>query len=35
LRVGLEVSPAAAAGLVAGDFVLGQIISGVSRGMLH
>jgi hypothetical protein len=35
LRVGLEVSPAAAAGLVAGDFVLGQIISGFSRGMLH
>ena len=35
LRVGLEVSPGAAAGLVAGDFVLGQIISGFSRGMLH
>ena len=35
LRSGLEVSPAAAAGLVAGDFVLGQIISSFSRGMLH
>ncbi len=35
LRIGLEVSPGAAAGLVAGDFVLGQIISGFSRGMLH
>lgn len=35
LRVGLEVSPAAAAGLVAGDFVLGQIISLFTRSLLH
>jgi len=35
LRIGLEVSAGASAGLVAGEFVLGQIISGFTRGMLH
>ena len=35
LCIGLEVSPGAAAGLVACDFVLGQAISGISRIMLY
>ncbi len=35
LCIALEVSPGAAAGLVAGDFVLSQIISGISRIVMY
>ncbi len=35
LRIALEVSPIAAVGLVASEFILGQLIRGVGQNMLR